>query len=197
MSEYKLTFKKFFGHLHVVNNHRWHVFLLCCRVGIPIRGLLHDLSKYSPVEFIESAKYFSDGKCSPIKKRKEVVGFSMAWIHHKNHNKHHLEYWYDYNAEIPSPIMPFKYFLELVCDCFAAGITYQGKDWHRGYQLEYWNRVKDYMIIHPNMKKMITRVFELESEEGLKKVLKRKRLRELYDVYTKDLLQKRDKHVII
>ncbi len=45
--EYKLTLKKIFSHLKVVNKHRFKVFTLCCKAGIPIQGLLHDLSKYS------------------------------------------------------------------------------------------------------------------------------------------------------
>ena len=35
-------------HLHVINTHKWEVFKLCVKVGIPFRGLVHDLSKYSP-----------------------------------------------------------------------------------------------------------------------------------------------------
>lgn len=182
-NEYKLTVRKFFGHLNVVNKHRWKVFLLCCRVGIPIQGILHDMSKYLPVEFIETARYFGEGKFSPIRQRKEVVGYSMAWIHHKNHNKHHYEYWYDYAAKVPAPVMPFKYFLELICDSFAAGMTYQGKDWNKEYQLGYWNKVKGKAIIHPDMEKLITKVYELVSKEGLKPVLKRKRLQDLYNEY--------------
>ena len=38
---------KFFGHFHTVNKHRWYVFLYSVRAGIPFRGLVHDLSKYS------------------------------------------------------------------------------------------------------------------------------------------------------
>lgn len=55
----------FFKHLNVVNKHRYKVFKLCCKAGIPFRGLMHDLSKYSPTEFWEGVKYF-DGKISPI-----------------------------------------------------------------------------------------------------------------------------------
>ena len=87
--EYKLPLKKIFGHLSVVNKHRFKVFSLCCKAGIPIRGILHDLSKYSPEEFIESARYFGEGKFSPIRTCKQTKGYSNAWIHHKNHNKHH------------------------------------------------------------------------------------------------------------
>ena len=183
--EYKLTFKKVWGHLGVVNRHRWKVFCLCCKVGIPWRGLVHDLSKYTPVEFLETARYFDKGKFSPIKKCKEVNGYSMGWIHHKNHNKHHYEYWYDYSAPTPAPIMPLNYFLEMVCDSLAAGMTYEGKNWNQGYQLEYWNRIKVKAKVHPAIEKLLDKIYLDVSKEGLDPVLKRKRLKKLYDEYTK------------
>ena len=49
--------KYFIKHLNVVNRHRFEVFKLCCKCGFPLRGLLHDLSKYSYTEFSESIKY--------------------------------------------------------------------------------------------------------------------------------------------
>ena len=180
----KLTVKKIWGHLGVVNRHRFKVFCLCCKVGIPWRGLVHDLSKYTPTEFIETAKYFDEGKFSPIRSCKKDKGYSLAWIHHKNHNKHHYEYWYDYDTEIPSPIMPFNYFLEHICDSLAAGMTYQGSDWTKEYQLTYWERVRDRAKAHPKMKELITRVFTDISNEGVDKVLNKKRLKKLYDEYT-------------
>lgn len=182
--EYKLTLKKIFGHLRVVNKHRFKVFCLCCKANIPIRGLLHDLSKYSKEEFIESARYFGEGKFSPIRTCKNEKGYSNAWIHHKNHNKHHYEYWYDYNAPLECPIIPFKYFLEMICDSFAAGQTYQGKNWTKEYQLSYWNKVKDKAILHPKYRKLLDKVYQEVSEKGLDKVLKKKYLKGLYDEYT-------------
>ena len=183
---YKLTFKKIWKHLGVVNRHRFKVFCLCCKVGIPIQGLFHDISKFLPVEFFETARYFGEGKFSPITTCKKEKGYAIAWIHHKNHNKHHYEYWYDYNAPTESPIMPFKYFLELICDSMAAGMTYQGKDWTKEYQLSYWSRAKEKAKIHPVMEKLLDKVYKDISIEGIDKVLKRKRLKELYDKYTKD-----------
>ena len=56
----------FFKHLHMVNKHKYLVFKLSLKAGIPLRGLLHDLSKYSPIEFFEGVKYYA-GKISPIK----------------------------------------------------------------------------------------------------------------------------------
>ena len=82
-------------HLHTINKHRFHVFINCCRCGIPFRGLVHDLSKYSPTEFFISAKNYS-GIRSPIaNERKEEFGYSSAFIHHTRKNKHHYEYWVD------------------------------------------------------------------------------------------------------
>ena len=181
MKEEKLTFRKVWGHFRVVSRHRFKVFCLCCRVGIPLQGLLHDLSKYSPVEFLESARYFDKGDFSPIRRCKEVQGYSLAWIHHKNHNKHHYEYWYDYNASVESPVMPFRYFLEMICDSYAAGMTYQGDHWNKEYQLEYWNRVKKKAKIHPKMEALLDKVYTDVSVEGLDAVLNRKRLKTLYD----------------
>lgn len=181
---YKMSVKNFFGHMHTVNTHRFKVFCLCCRVGIPIQGLLHDLSKYTPVEFFEGVKYFQ-GDYSPIMNCKKEIGYSLAWIHHINHNKHHYEYWYDYGAPNPTPLMPFKYFLEMICDSFAAGMTYQKKNWTKEYQLSYWNRVKDGARMDPRLKKLLERVYTDVSIEGIKPVFNKKRLKKLYEEYTK------------
>lgn len=32
-------------HFNLINKHRWKVFKLCIKAGIPFRGLVHDLSK--------------------------------------------------------------------------------------------------------------------------------------------------------
>ena len=181
--EYKITLKNIFKHFHTVNKHRFKVFLLCCRVGIPIQGLLHDLSKYSPTEFFESVKYYQ-GTYSPIHNCKKDIGYSNAWLHHKGRNKHHYEYWYDPTSPNVYPIIPFKYFLEMICDSFAAGQTYQGKNWTKEYQLSYWNKVKDKAILHPKYRNLLDKVYQEVSEKGLNKVLKKKYLKGLYDEYT-------------
>lgn len=48
--------KNIVGHFMVITRHKWVVFKLCCKVGQPWRGLVHDLSKYSPTEFWEGVK---------------------------------------------------------------------------------------------------------------------------------------------
>ena len=82
--------------------------------------------------------------------------------------------------------MPFPYFLEMLCDTFAAGMTYQGKDWTKEYQLSYWTRVKQKAKMHPVMEKLLEKVYTDVSIEGLLPVLNKKRLKKLYMEYTKE-----------
>ena len=42
----------FKGHLTTINAHKIAVMKHCFKVGLYKQGLLHDLSKYSPIEFI-------------------------------------------------------------------------------------------------------------------------------------------------
>ena len=176
--EYKITFKNFFKHLHTINTHRLKVFYLCCKVGIPIQGLLHDLSKYSPIEFWEGVKYYQ-GYYSPIHNCKKENGYSKAWLHHKGRNKHHYEYWYDYEAPMKNPPMPFKYFLEMICDTLAAGMTYQGKDWTKEYQLSYWNKTKDRVCMDESQKIALERVYKEIADKGINIVLHKKYIKKI------------------
>ena len=169
-------------HLITITKHKWYVLILCIRAGIPIRGLIHDLSKYSPTEFFESIKYFQ-GTRSPITKCKELNGYSKAWLHHKGRNKHHYEYWYDYDAPVQKPIIPYKYTVEMICDNLAAGIVYNGKQWTNGTQLTYFDRVRKKERMNENIEKLLLDVYTQISEKGIKKVVKKKILKELYNKY--------------
>ena len=93
-----MILKNFTGHLSTVLNHRHMVMKHCFKAGIFFRGITHDLSKFSPTEFIQGVKYYQ-GNRSPNEKERETEGYSKAWIHHKGRNKHHFEYWTDYSPE--------------------------------------------------------------------------------------------------
>ncbi len=108
-----IKIKNIFKHLKLITKHKWIVFKLCCKAGIPWRGICHDLSKYSPTEFLEGIKYYQ-GNRSPITAAKEEKGYSEAWLHHKGRNKHHGEYWLDLSTKEKTPIMPYKYTVEML-----------------------------------------------------------------------------------
>lgn len=176
--------KNVIKHFNLVNKHRWKVFKLSIKAGIPLRGLLHDLSKYSPTEFWESVKYFN-GKRSPISLCREDIGYSEAWLHHKGRNKHHHEYWYDYNAPSRTPLMPYKYVVEMICDTLAAGMTYQGKNWTKGYQLSYYLIERERININPIIDKILIEVYEQIRDKGINEVIKPSNLRQIYDKHAK------------
>ena len=123
----KLRLSNVFKHLALVTRHRHAVLINCIKCGIPVRGLLHDLSKFSPTEFFESARYYL-GNRSPISACRRTTGMSRAWLHHKGRNRHHIEYWQDDDAEM-HPLMPYKFAVECVCDKLAATKVYNGKEY--------------------------------------------------------------------
>ena len=48
---------KALNHFKTITRHRHQVIRNCFKAGIPWQGLRHDLSKYSPTEFLEGARY--------------------------------------------------------------------------------------------------------------------------------------------
>ncbi|MBR6690487.1 MAG: catalase [Bacilli bacterium] len=166
-------------HFNLINKHRFKVFKLCIKAGIPFRGLIHDLSKYSPTEFFESIKYYK-GSYSPISACKKENGYSKAWLHHKGRNKHHHEYWYDYSAPNTTALMPYKYTVEMICDTLAAGMTYQGKNWTNDYQLNYYLKDREKKHINPIIDDILLEVYKLISQKGINEVINSKTLKRIY-----------------
>lgn len=137
-------FERLVGHWSTIRKHRKTVRKLCFKCGLYWQGLTHDLSKYHPIEFWNGVKYYT-GTASPhIGERKEK-GYSDAWIHHHNRNKHHGEYWQDIDKDGKTcPIsMPKKYLKEMLCDRVAASMTYLGDKYHNVAPLQYYLSHKD------------------------------------------------------
>ena len=130
----------FIKHFITITKHRHKVLVYCFRCGLYRQGLVHDLSKYSFTEFIPGAKYCT-GSRSPIYFERQDKGYSLAWLHHKGRNKHHTDYWVDLSAPDKTPIIPYPYVAEMICDKLAAGIIYKGKEWtkeERDTRNKYW-----------------------------------------------------------
>lgn len=66
----KIKLKNIWLHLRKIQTHRKWVRHYCFLAGIPWRGLTHDLSKYSPIEFWESVRFYV-GTSSPINEAKK------------------------------------------------------------------------------------------------------------------------------
>ena len=144
-----------------------------------MRGLLHDLSKYSPIEFWEGVKYFN-GKKSPISVCVQENGYSMAWLHHNGRNKQHFEYWVDFAIEEKAAVIPYKYAVEMICDTLATSIVYNGKEWKNDTQLNYSNKRTDKEYINPKIHRFLLTVYEQIAKDGIDKVVTSKNLKKIY-----------------
>lgn len=164
-------------HFLTITKHRKEVRKLCFRCGLYIRGITHDLSKYSIVEFLEGAIFYN-GKTSPITECKKKTGKSEANLHHRGRNPHHAEYWIDNNKPI---MMPYQYAVESICDKIAAGKIYQKEKYNDKQPLEYWNKKRKTTIIHYKTKKFFDQVLKDLSIYGEEYILNKKYMQKTYN----------------
>lgn len=160
---------KWFEHLKTVNEHRRLVREGCFRLGLIKQGLLHDLSKYSPSEFIVGARYYQ-GYRSPNNAEREARGYSAAWLHHKGRNKHHYEYWIDYSATegkgmVPAR-MPDRYLAEMYVDRVAASKIYNGENYRDDMPLKYFLKGKPKILMEKHTKFTLELLLRMLAEEG-------------------------------
>ncbi len=161
---------KAWKHFCTITRHRWIVMTGCFRVGLYWQGLTHDLSKYSPTEFWNGARFYQ-GTRSPNAAEREEKGYSEAWMHHKGRNRHHYEYWTDMNRQTrcyESVPMPRRYLVEQVMDRRAACIVYQGKDYTAGSALAYFQNSRERELMHPQTRQELTVILTMLRDKGEK-----------------------------
>lgn len=146
--------------------HKWSVLKASRWTGVPLwRAIIHDWSKFLPVEFINYARWHFGAQ--------SLDGWAKAWGHHQNHNPHHPEYWLlswrgdpdsyhglgqhvaDFVTVLP---MPEIYVREMIADFFGASKIYTGS-----WNIDNWlNENGPKMILHDETKRLIATVmFEL------------------------------------
>ena len=156
-------------HLKTINHHKWLVCQGCFKVGLYKQGLLHDLSKYSPTEFLVGCKFYQ-GTRSPNNAEREVKGYSAAWLHHKGRNRHHYEYWLDYSTDLNEGIigmkMPVRYVVEMFIDRMSASKNYQKEKYTDRSALEYYLHGKDRHIMHPEVRELLEKLLYMLADEG-------------------------------
>ncbi len=125
-------------YLYYVIKHKWFVFLECVKMGIVWRGLVHDLSKFRPSEFIPYARNFY-GKY-PENYMANIIPklFDEAWLFHIHRNPHHWQFWLlqEDDGKLKNIPIPLKYLKEMVADWRGAGRAITGKDNIKGWYLE-------------------------------------------------------------
>ena len=157
-----------FKHFYTITKHRHRVIAHCFKAGIGWQGLFHDLSKYSPTEFIPGAKYYQ-GSRSPNERERELFGYSQAWMHHKGRNRHHFEYWNDLNpaTKMYEPVrMPIRFVKEMLCDRVAASKIYQGEAYTDAHPLLYFKRGNARAKMHPETADLLEEWLTVLAEQG-------------------------------
>lgn len=164
-------------HFKTITYHKYLVMKGCFAVGLYRQGLLHDLSKYAPSEFLVGIRYYQ-GNRSPNNAEREATGYSSAWLHHKGRNKHHYEYWIDYSADEakrgtgmkPAP-MPWRYVIEMFMDRVAASKVYNGSAYTDRDPLTYYERGAARMenFLHPDTKRRLEKLLHMLAKEGEEK----------------------------
>ena len=159
-------------HLKTIMHHKNLVSAGCFKVGLYRQGIMHDWSKYSPVEFLVGCKYYQ-GNMSPNNAERKDKGYSSAWLHHKGRNKHHMEYWIDYSVNKDEGIcgmkMPVNYVVEMFIDRVSASKNYQKEEYTDRSPLEYYENGKNIHILHPDTKELLEKLLYMLAEEGEEK----------------------------
>ena len=173
------------AHLKTITVHRHLVCRYCFRLGLYRQGLLHDLSKYSPSEFLAGARYYQ-GDRSPNDAERIETGVSQAWLHHKGRNRHHFEYWVDYvrmpdgRIDFKGHKMPIRYVAEMFCDRIAACRVNMGEKYTDASPWEYFQRGKHDIPIHPETAAELEKMLLTLKDEGEEAAFRyvRRRLKE-------------------
>jgi len=165
---------KFWKHFKTITRHRHLVMAGCFRIGLYKQGLCHDLSKYSPAEFLVGVKYYQ-GIRSPNSAERDEKGYSEAWMHHKGRNRHHYEYWTDLcraTGKYESVPMPRRYLAEMVMDRRAACIVYQGKNYTPASALEYFMNSRERVLMHPQTRQELEYLLTMLRDAGEKETFR-------------------------
>jgi hypothetical protein len=110
--------KPYLSYLVYLIRHKWYVFVECCKLGIPWLGIIHDLSKFNPVEWLSAAPRYHG-----TKEQQEIAKgpYRYSWLHHQKHNKHHWVYWVLYT---PTPGHYLEAFAEQAHKSWSGWMQY-------------------------------------------------------------------------
>jgi len=169
-------------HFKTITKHKILVMKGCFQIGLFKQGLLHDLSKYTPAEFLIGCKYYQ-GVRSPNNAERENKAYSEAWMHHKGRNKHHYEYWTDYSLDGKGIIpvsMPRKYVAEMFIDRVSASKIYEKENYDQTKPLQYFIQGKGHYNMSQKTSDELEFLLRILAQKGEKATFKYIRKRFLH-----------------
>ena len=168
---------KAWNHFKTITHHKILVLVGCFKIGLYKQGLLHDLSKYTPTEFLVGCKYYQ-GYMSPNNAERMDKGYSSAWLHHKGTSMgssqtmdHSIAKEDDNNGAkngMTGMKMPIKYVCEMFIDRISASKNYQKEKYTDRSSLEYYEKSKDHYIINEDTAALLEYLLEMLVARGEK-----------------------------
>ncbi len=148
-------------YLTYLARHKWFVFLAGRRTGAPVwRLLIHDWSKFLPVEWTPYAIRFSWvcrlDQSQPVEMSRRRDAFDRAWLHHQHWNKHHWQHFLlkEDAGGIRALPMPDSLTREMVADWMGAGRAITGK-WD---VLSWYQANRERILLHPATRDLAERI---------------------------------------
>jgi len=144
---------KYWEYFKYIVLHKWHVGIECCKSGLFLHAITHDLSKFLLSEFIPYSRFFHKKNRSNNYKTSDEndIDFLSGWNLHQKRNKHHWNYWVSINRKneiIPLP-MPEKYIKQMICDWKGMARKFGGT-WEK-----YYRENKNNFILHEETEKRL------------------------------------------
>lgn len=151
-----LGIRKNAKYIKYIAKHKFFVFLECAKLGIPLRGIFHDSSKFLPDEWFPYLENFYGEKTDKVKE-----DFDEAWLRHIHRNPHHHQFWVfrEDSGQVKALEMPYKYMLEMVADWRGTGKA-QGFDSVR----DWYDKNKLSMHLHPETRGDVERLLRQAGE---------------------------------
>lgn len=156
---------KYLKYLRYLLRHKWYVGIECFKRGLYWRGIIHDMSKFRPAEFIPYTNFFYGKGAKP---RRDSTGyykptdtgdkaFDFAWLLHQKRNDHHWQYWILPEDEGGIKVLPIpdKVRVEMLCDWIGAGKAqghFPPKDDPLFETRKWWQANNHKMLLHPETK---------------------------------------------
>ena len=137
----------------------------CFAVGLYKQGLLHDLSKYTPTEFLVGCKYYQ-GTMSPNNAERRIRdtrprgcttkgGTSIIW----NTGLTTACRTRAGDKGLCGMKMPLRYVVEMYIDRVAASKNYQKERYTDRSALEYYLHGKDFHVMHKDTRALLELLF--------------------------------------
>lgn len=160
--------KTHLAYLRYVLRHKREVFLAGLQLGVPLWQLIiHDLSKFSPMEWGPYVAYFYGPRYSEDERRvaRNILvsylpsdqdiqdSFDAAWLHHQHANPHHWQHWVLREDDGGTKVlpMPFRYAKEMVADWMGAGAAMGNP----GDTPNWYAKNRDNILLHPHTRELV------------------------------------------